>query len=125
MKHGILISAVCVSSLLLFGCADKKKIADLEATNQSLQAEIQNVNVQLQAGAADKTKIQELEQANQVLQAEIQKLHLQAMNATETSHSTNKAVGVKSKKSTSAKSKVKSASKASASKAESTESTVK
>ena len=80
MKHGILISAVCISSLLLFGCADKKKIADLEATNQSLQAEIQNVNVQLQAGAADKAKIQELEQANQTLQAEIQKLHLQAMN---------------------------------------------
>ncbi len=120
MKHSILISAVCISSLLLFGCADKKKIADLEATNQSLQAEIQNVNVQLQAGAADKAKIQELEQANQTLQAEIQKLHLQAMNATETSHSTNKAVGVKSKKSTSAKSKGKSASKSLDSKAGST-----
>ena len=105
MKHGILISAVCVSSLLLFGCADKKKIAELEATSQSLQAENQNLNVQLQAGAADKTKIQELEQANQTLQAEIQKLHLQAMNATETSRSTNKAAGVKSKKITSAKSK--------------------
>ncbi|MCX6992699.1 MAG: hypothetical protein NT011_06075 [Kiritimatiellaeota bacterium] len=112
MKHGILISAVCVSSLLLFGCADKKKIAELEATNQSLQAEIQNVNVQLQAGAADKAKIQELEQANQTLQAEIQKLHLQAMNATETSRSTNKAVGVKSKKNVPAKSKGKTASKA-------------
>ena len=118
MKHGLLISAVCVSSLLLFGCADKKKIADLEATNQSLQAEIQNINVQLQAGAADKAKIQELEQANQTLQAEIQKLHLQAMSATETSHSTNKAIGVKSKKS--AKSKGKSASKTSASQTGST-----
>lgn len=117
MKHGILISAVCVSSLLLFGCADKKKIADLEATNQSLQAEIQNVNIQLQAGAADKAKIRELEQANQVLQAEIQKLHLQAMNATEASHSTNKAVGVKSKKNASTKSKGRSASKSPGSKA--------
>ena len=120
MKHGILISAVCVSSLLLFGCADKKKIAELEATSQSLQAENQNLNVQLQAGAADKAKIQELEQANQVLQAEIQKLHLQAMNATEASHSTNKVVSVKSKKSTSAKSKGKIAPKSSASQAEST-----
>src|SRR3989339_1778213 len=98
MKHGILISAVCVSSLLLFGCADKKKIADLEATNQSLQAEIQNVNAQLQAGAADKAKIQELEQANQTLQTEIQKLHLQAMNVKE-------APGAKSKKNVPAKSK--------------------
>lgn len=108
MKHGILISAVCVSSLLLFGCADKKKIAELETTNQSLQAEIQNVNLQLQAGAADKTKIQELEQANQTLQAEIQKLHLQSMNATETSVSTGKVAGAKSAKksgSTKAKSK--------------------
>ena len=96
MKHGILISAVCVASLLLFGCADKKKIADLEATNQSLQTEIQNVNAQLQAGAVDKAKIQELEQANQTLQAEIQKLHLQAMNVKEAS-------GAKSKKSGSAK----------------------
>ena len=120
MKHSILISVVCISSLLLFGCADKKKIAELEATNQSLQAEIQNVNVQLQAGAADKAKIQELEQANQTLQAEIQKLHLQALNATATSHSTNKVVGVKSKKSTSAKSKKKIVSKSSASKAGST-----
>lgn len=111
MKHGILISAVCISSLLLFGCADKKKIADLEATNQSLQAEIQNVNLQLQAGAADKAKIQELEQANQTLQAEIQKLHLQAMNVKEAFHSTNKVVGVKSKKNVPAKSKGKTASK--------------
>ena len=111
MKRGILISAVCISSLLLFGCADKKKIADLEATNQSLQAEIQALNVQIQAGAADKTKIQELEQANQVLQAEIQKLHLQAVSATETSRSTNKAVGAKSKKTVPAKSKTKTASK--------------
>ena len=125
MKHGILISAVCVSSLLLFGCADKKKIADLEATNQSLQAEVQNVNAQLQAGAADKAKIQELEQANQTLQAEIQKLHLQAMNVKEASHSTNKVAGVKSKKSASAKSKAKSAYKAPASKTELTDSTVK
>lgn len=83
MKHGILISAICVSSMLLFGCADKKKISDLETTNQSLQAEIQNLNVQIQAGAADKAKIQELEQANQALQAEIQKLHLQAANVKE------------------------------------------
>ena len=113
MKHGILISAVCISSLLLFGCADKKKIADLEATNQSLQAEIQNLNVQLQAGAADKTKIQELEQANQTLQAEIQKLHLQAMNVKEAS-------GAKSKKDASTKSKGKAVSKAPASKAGST-----
>ena len=111
MKHGILISAVCISSLLLFGCADKKKIADLEATNQSLQAEIRNVNAQLQAGATDKAKIQELEQANQVLQAEIQKLHLQAMNVKEAS-------GAKAKKNVSAKSK--SVSKTSASKAGST-----
>ena len=114
MKHGILVSAVCISSLLLFGCADKKKIADLDATNQSLQAEIQNLHVQLQAGAADKTKIQELEQANQALQAEIQNLHLQAVNATEAS-------GAKSKKPGAAtKSKSKSASKAPASKAVST-----
>ena len=113
MKHGILISAVCISSLLLFGCADKKKIADLEATNQSLQAEIQNVNVQLQAGAADKAKILELEQANQTLQAEIQKLHLQAMNVKEAS-------GAKSKKNVPAKSKSKSAPKSPASKVEST-----
>ncbi|MBU0715090.1 MAG: hypothetical protein KJ964_07020 [Verrucomicrobia bacterium] len=98
MKHGILISAVCISSLLLFGCADKKKIADLEATNQSLQAE-------LQAGAADKAKIQELEQANQILQAEIQKLHLQAMNVKEAS-------GAKSKKNVPAKSKSKTGSTA-------------
>jgi len=103
MKHGILISAVCVSSLLLFGCADKKKITELEATNQSLQAEIQTLNVQLQAGAADKTKIQELEQANQTLQAEIQKLHLQAMNVKEAS-------GAKSKKNAPAKSKSKTVS---------------
>ena len=103
MKRSILISVVCISSLLLFGCADKKKIADLEATNQSLLAEIQNVNVQLQAGAADKAKIQELEQANQVLQAEIQKLHLQAMNV-------KAASGAKSKKNVSAKSKGKTAS---------------
>jgi outer membrane murein-binding lipoprotein Lpp len=102
MKHGILISAVCISSLLLFGCADKKKIADLEATNQSLQAEIQN---QIQAGAADKAKVQELEQANQVLQAEIQKLHLQAMNVKEAS-------GAKSKKNVPAKSKGKAGSTA-------------
>lgn len=80
MKPGLFISAVCVASLLLFGCTDKKKMAELEATNRSLQAELQNVNMQLQASAADKAKIQELEQANQVLQAEIQKLHLQAMN---------------------------------------------
>lgn len=103
MKHGILISAVCISSLLLFGCADKKKIADLEATNQSLQTEIQNMNLQLQAGAADKTKIQELEKANQTLQAEIQKLHLQAMNVKE-------APGAKSKKNVAAKSKSKTGS---------------
>ena len=116
MKHGILISAVCVSSLLLFGCADKKKIADLEATNQSLQAEIQNVNVQLQAAAADKAKIQELEQANQTLQAEIQKLHLEAMSAPATSVSTGKVSGVKSaKKGGTAKSKGKTGSKSSAS----------
>ena len=108
MKHGILISAVCVSSLLLFGCADKKKITDLEATNQSLQAEIQNVNVQLQAGAADKAKIQELEQANQTLQAEIQKLHLQAMNVKEAS-------GAKPKKTAPVKSKGKPAVKSPAS----------
>ena len=113
MKHGILISAVCVSSLLLFGCADKKKIADLEAANQSLQTEIQNLNVQLQAGAADKTKIQELEQANQTLQAEIQKLHLQAMNVKDAS-------GAKSKKNVAAKSKGKNAPQSSASKAGST-----
>ena len=104
MKHGVLISAVCISSVLLFGCADKKKIADLEATNQSLQTEVQNLNVQLQAGAADKAKIQELEQANQTLQAEIQKLHLQAMNVKEAS-------GAKAKKGTSMKSKGKTASK--------------
>ncbi len=131
MKHGILISAVCIASLLLFGCADKKKIADLEATNQSLQAEIQNVNVQLQAGAADKAKIQELEQANQTLQAEIQKLHLQAMNVKDASTTTGKVSSAKSKKPGSAKvlhpsegaavkSKGKSASKASAAKAGST-----
>ena len=112
MKHGILVSAVCISSLLLFGCADKKKIAELEATNQSLQAEIQNVNVQLQAGAADKAKIQELEQANQVLQAEIQKLHLQAVNVKEAS-------GTKSKK-TGATTKSKGKAKASGSQAGST-----
>ena len=105
MKHGILISAVCISALLLFGCAGKKKIADLEAANQSLQAEILNMNVQLQAGAADKAKIQELEQANQTLRAEIQKLHLQAMNVKEAS-------GAKSKKSGTTKSKGKTASKA-------------
>ncbi|MFA5042618.1 MAG: hypothetical protein WC381_09650 [Kiritimatiellia bacterium] len=108
MKHGILISAVCVSSLLLFGCADKKKIAELEATNQSLQTEIQNANLQLQAGAADKTRIQELEQANQTLQAEIQKLHLQSVNTTATSVSTGKVAGAKSaKKSGRAKAKSK------------------
>ena len=119
MKHGILISAVCISSLLLFGCADKKKISDLEAANQSLQAEIQNLNVQLQASAADKTKIQELEQANQALQAEIQNLHLQAMNAKE-------AAGAKAKKPVSAtKSKSKSAAKTSAAKAASTGATVR
>ena len=109
MKHGILISAICVSSLLLFGCADKKKITDLEATNRSLQAELQNMNIQLQAGSADKAKIQELEQANQVLQAEIQKLHLQAMNA--------KAASSAPAKKTGSTTKSKSTSKASAPKA--------
>ncbi len=108
MKHGILISAVCVSSLLLFGCADKKRIAELEATNRSLQAELQNVNIQLQAGSADKAKIQELEQANQVLQAEIQKLHLQTINA--------KAAASAPAKKTSATTKPKSTGKASAQK---------
>lgn len=115
MKQGVLISAVCISSLLLFGCADKKKIADLEATNQSLQAEIQNLHVQLQASAADKAKVQELELANQALQAEIQKLHLQAMNATETSAATGKVSGAKSKKPGTAKSKSKGAYKSSGS----------
>lgn len=105
MKHGILISAVCISSLLLFGCADKKKITDLEATNQSLQTEIQNLNVQLQVSAADKAKIQELEQANQALQAEIQTLHLQAMNVKEAPPA------AKAKKTVAAKAKSKSASK--------------
>ena len=133
MKHvTILIPAVCISSLLLFGCADKKKIADLDATNQSLQAEIQNLHVQLQAGAADKAKIQELEQANQALQAEIQNLHLQAMNATEASGAKSNKLGsvarLSSPKSKAlhpgasafAKSKGKSVSKASASNAGST-----
>lgn len=114
MKRSILISAVCVSSLVLFGCTDKKKIADLEAANQSLQSEIQNLNVQVQAAALDKAKIQELEQANQTLQAEIQKLHLQAMAAT--SPATNKAATAKSKKTTSTKSKGKSSYKSSTSK---------
>jgi len=110
MKHGILISAVCISSILLFGCADKKKITDLEAANQSLQTEIQNLNVQLQANAADKTKIQELEQANQVLQAEIQKMHLEAVSAKEASVKTS------AKKNVAAKSKGKKSSKPYASK---------
>ncbi|MFH1477137.1 MAG: hypothetical protein ABIH24_06585 [Verrucomicrobiota bacterium] len=98
MKYALLVSAVCISSLLLFGCAGKQKIAELEAANQSLQAEIQNLNVQLQACAADKAKIQELEQANQTLQTEIQKLHLQAMNVKEAS-------GAKSKKNVKSKGK--------------------
>lgn len=108
MKHGILISAVCVASLLLFGCADNKRMAALETTNRALQVEIQNLDLQIQSGAADKAKIQELEQANQVLQAEIQKLHLQAMNT--------KTVPV-AKKSASASSKGKTVSKTSASRA--------
>lgn len=116
MKQGILISAVCISSLLLFGCADKKKVADLEATNQSLQAEIQNLHVQIQASGADKAKIQELELANQSLQAEIQKLHLQSMSVAETPAATGKVAAVKStpKKAATAKAKSKSVAKSSA-----------
>ena len=56
MKHSILISAGCIFSLLLLRYADKKKIAGLEAANQSLRAEIrkshrQPVNVKKTPGA--------------------------------------------------------------------------
>lgn len=113
MKKGLMVAALCVCALALSGCADKKRLAELEQNNKALQDEVQTLTSRLQEASAYKVRASELEQANQTLAADLQKLQMELSsktNKTSTSKTGTKKTGTTTtKKSTTSKAPVKKA----------------
>ncbi len=93
MKPGVVWVAVGASALLLFGCTGKKRIAELEATNEVLRSEIEQLQSQVQAREADQTRINDLLRARRELQVKVQAMYLQ--NLSLQSAASNKASAAK------------------------------